>query len=209
MILSKQLKGWDIESTGSGNKVEFTRFPEGLVVVRLVDTVPNMRWTHWINSARASVNCPGKGCPICNIRKQQKANKEPQSPMGRRLSLQVINRNTGKLEILEQGITFFEDLKIVLQMAVEQDLQIDGVDLNIRRKGLGKDDTSYRIDLGEKYPMTEEDLKLIEENKIELNEYFKPNTPEQIVRILNGESFSEVMKESYESEDEEDEIVLE
>lgn len=205
--MMSKLKGWDIKSGGDGNKVEFTKFPEGLVKIRLVDEIPNMRWTHWINAQRISVNCPGKGCPICKIRKQQKANKEQYTHgMGRRFSLQVLNRNTNRLEVMEQGVTFFEDLKVVLEMAVDKGLKITEVDLLVRRKGLGKDDTSYRIDLGEEYPYTKEDLKLIDEYKIDLNEYFKPNTNEQIIRILNGESFADVMSDTNE-EEEEDEIV--
>lgn len=126
--------------------------------------------------------------------------------MGRRFSLQVLNRNTNRLEVMEQGVTFFEDLKVVLEMAVDKGLKITEVDLLVRRKGLGKDDTSYRIDLGEEYPYTKEDLKLIDEYKIDLNEYFRPNTNEQIIRILNGESFADVMSDTNE-EEEEDEIV--
>ena len=55
---------------------------------------------------------------------------------------------------MEQGITFFEDLKIVLQMAVEKNINILDVDLSVRRKGMEKDNTTYRIDLGEESELT-------------------------------------------------------
>ena len=195
-----KLVGWDIEG-GGGNKVEFTKFPEGLTKIRLVDTVPHIRWTHWINLQRKSVNCPGKDCPICEIRKKQKASGENYTHnMAKRFSLQVINRNNGKLEVMEQGITFFEDLKMVLLMAVEEGIAINAVDFAVRRKGSGKDDTSYRIDLAERYELNEADKKLIEEKSINLDEYFSPNTIDQVQRILNGEDWATVMSDNDEEE---------
>lgn len=203
--MAEQLKGWDIEGGGS-SKVEFTKFSEGLTKIRLVDTVPHMRWIHWMSQHRKGVNCPGKGCPICEIRNQQKKNDEtPTYNMAKRLSLQVINRNNGRLEMMEQGVTFFEDLKMVLLMAVEKNLDINGVDLMVRRKGTGKDDTTYRIDLGEEYPLTDEDKKLIEEKAVVLDEYFAENTVEQLTRLLNGEDWETVMTRE-ESEEEEFEL---
>ena len=121
--------------------------------------------------------------------------------MSRRFSLQIINRNTGKLEIMEQGITFFEDLRDVREMLMEDGKTFEDADLIVRRRGSGKDNTSYRIDIGEEKPLSKEDKDLIA-NKIDLDEYFKPTTPEQITRLLNGESWEEVM---YEDNDENEE----
>ena len=188
------MSGWSFE-TGGGNskKQEFTKFPEGVTKIRIIDIEPVERWTHWMARDKRSINCPGKGCPICNIRKQEKANKLPYTYlMARRFALQVLNRNTNKLEIMEQGITFFQDLRDVMELLATQNKSLIDVDLQVRRRGSGKDGTSYRIDVAEEYTLTAEDIKMMEE-KIDLKEYFTPHTPEQITRVVAGEKFDEVM----------------
>lgn len=188
------MSGWSFE-TGGGNskKQEFTKFPEGVTKIRIIDIEPVERWTHWMARDKRSINCPGKGCPICNIRKQEKANKLPYTyPMARRFALQVLNRNTNKMEIMEQGINFFQDLRDVMELLATQDKSLIDVDLQVRRRGSGKDGTSYRIDVAEEYALTAEDVKMVEE-KIDLKEYFTPHTPEQITRVVAGEKFDEVM----------------
>jgi len=203
------MSGWDFNNDGNDKKIEFTKFPEGVTKIRLVDKEPHMRWTHWLAKEKRSVNCPGKGCPICEIRKQQKANKEPYTiGMSRRLAIQIINRNTGKLEIMEQGITFFEELRDLRAMLAEKGEDIYDYDISVRRRGTGQTDTSYRLDPDEKYELTDADKKLIE-NAIDLKEYFKPHEPEKILRVLNGEEFDKVMYDDNDDNDEiEEEIVL-
>lgn len=189
---------WDFDN--NNKKKEFTKLPEGVTKVRFIDSTPNVRWTHWMPASTLkgvtgkgkSITCPGKGCPICEIRKVQKNNKqEPTYGMSRRISMQVLNRNTGNLEILEQGITFYEDLKDVMSILQEQGKQLIDLDLTIRRRGMDKN-TTYRIDTGDEYELTDKDKKLIEE-QIDLKEYFVPNTIEQITRVINGEEWDEVM----------------
>ena len=53
------MSGWDFESGGSERTVEFTKFAEGITNIRVVDDVPNIRWTHWMPQIKRSVNCPG------------------------------------------------------------------------------------------------------------------------------------------------------
>ena len=188
------MSGWSFETSGGNNKKqEFTKFPEGITKIRIIDVEPVERWTHWMARDKRSINCPGKGCPICEIRKQEKANKLPYTYlMTRRFALQVLNRNTNKLEIMEQGITFFQDLRDVMELLATQNKSLIDVDLQVRRRGSGKDGTSYRIDVAEEYTLTAEDVKMVEE-KIDLKEYFTPHTPEQITRVVAGEKFDEVM----------------
>lgn len=193
--------GWDFDDK---KKAEFTKFPEGITKIRIVDSEPHIRWTHWLNAESRSVNCPGKGCPICNIRHKQKANKEPYSyAMGRKLSMQVLNRNTGKLEIMEQGVTFYQDVKDLMSELKEKGKSLLDVDIQVRRRGTGKDGTSYRLDLAEEYPLTDNDQILLAD-KLDLNEYIKSHEPEKILRVLNGEKFDKVMYDNNDEEVEED-----
>lgn len=199
------MSGWDFKETGATNKKqEFTKFPEGITKIRVVDTEPFERWTHFLLKDKRSINCPGKGCPICQIRKNQKANKLNYTyPMSRRFALQILNRNTGKLEIMEQGITFMQDLRDVMEMLHEDGKKLIDADLQVRRRGTGKDNTSYRIDVAEEYPLTDEDKAMMKE-MIDLKEYFKPHEPEKIARVIAGEPFDEVMFDNVEATDDEE-----
>ena len=185
--------GWDFDKSDNMKKTEYTKFPEGVTKIRVVDAIPVTRWTHWINAQKRSVNCPGKGCPICEIRHQQKANKEPYThAMGRRVSMQVLNRNTGKLEMMEQGVTFFQDLRDLMAILDEKGKSLLDVDISVRRRGTGKDGTSYRLDIDDEYPLSDIDKKLMEDMVV-LEEFYVPHEPAKILRVLNGEEFDKVM----------------
>ena len=187
------MMSWDFDKTDD-NKVEFTKFPEGVTTIRVVDTVPHVRWTHWMPKNMRSITCPGfKTCPICEIRQAQKANGEQYTHnMGRRLAIQIINRNTGKLEIMEQGVTVFNDLKDLMEDLAEKNKKLIDVDISVRRRGMGKDSTSYRLDIGEESILSPADVKLLDE-KLDLKEFFVEHTPEQIIAVLNGADWNETM----------------
>lgn len=183
---------WDLDggSTG-GSKVEFTKFPAGATRIRVLDEAPHVRWTHWMNKFKRSINCPGmKVCPIDDIINKQKANGEtPTYTRSRRYAINIFNYETGKVEIMEQGKTFMEDLKMIMQDLSEEGKTLSDVDLKVRRTGLGKDDTKYRIDV-----MGDAQGDAPTEGITDLTEYFKPHTVEQITRLLNGEEWDDVMK---------------
>ena len=103
-----------------------------------------------------------------------------------------------KLKVKKEGKNKGRDVR---EMLMEDGKTFEDVDLIVRRRGSGKDNTSYRIDIGKEKPLSKEDKDLIA-NKIDLDEYFKPTTPEQITRLLNGESWEKVM---YEDNDENEE----
>lgn len=196
---------WDFDS--GSKKAEFTKFPVGVTRIRIIDIEPFIRWVHWLPTARRSANCPGKGCPICDIRHRQKANKEPYSyAMSRRFAMNVLNRETGKVEIMEQGLGFFEDLKDLMFTLKESGKSFIDVDIKVKRRGTGVDDTSYRLDIADEYPLTEEEVKLISE-KTNLTDYFKPHTIEQLTKIINGESWDTVMSANSQEDKESDEEI--
>lgn len=211
------MSGWDLDSgsNGGGQEVDFTKFPVGVTKIRVVDVAPHQRWTHWMPQFRRSVNCPGRGCPIDEIRRQEKANGVPYSyNMTKRFALQIINRETGKLEIMEQGKTFMEDLRDLMNDLREDGKSLSDVDIKVRRRGTDANDTTYRLDIDEEYPLSDNDKKLAE-NKLDLNEYFKPHTPEQIMKLLEvraetpdgyREAWNNIMKDGEEPIGEEIEI---
>ena len=186
---------WNFDNGGDSKKAEFTKFPVGITRIRVIDNEPNARWTHWMPQHKRSINCPGKGCPICEIRRQQKANKEPYTyAMGRRFAVNIDNLETNKCEIMEQGIGFFEDLRDMKDEAEKQGNTLQDAIIQVRRRGTGKDDTSYRLDLKEIDVLNSSDKERLRDKATKLNEYFKPHTNEQIIRVINGEAWDEVMK---------------
>jgi hypothetical protein len=183
--------GWDLDAgntgSGSSDKVEYTKFPEGITRLRLVDDAPFQRWTHWMPKYQRSVTCPGgRECPICQIRKREKDNKiTPQSyNVAKRFCMNVINRETGKLEIMEQGKMVFEDIRDLMDDLKRKELTLIEADLRFKRRGTTKDDTSYRVDIDEEYPLTDEDMKQLK-FKVDFKEYLKPHTHDQILELVN------------------------
>ncbi len=191
---------WDFG--GSSSKTEYTKFPVGITHIRVIDDVPFVRWTHWVPKFNKSVNCPGQGCPICDVRKKQKAaGLDYTYGASRRIAINIINRETGKIEIMEQGITFFNDLRDLMSDLKEQGLKLSDVDIKVRRRGQGKDDTSYRLDIDKEYPLSDSELELIK-TKPDLSTHFKPHTVEQLQRLINGESWDDIFSKSEEADKE-------
>lgn len=181
---------WDFGTTQS--KAEFTKFPVGTTHIRVIDDAPFVRWTHWMPKHSRAVTCPGQACPICEIRKKQKEAKLDYTyGVSRRIAINIINRETGKVEIMEQGINFFNDLRDLMKDLKDEGKKLSDVDIKVRRRGSGKDDTSYRLDIDKEYPLSENDISLMSA-KQDLSEYFKPNTIEQIQRLVDGESWDDV-----------------
>jgi hypothetical protein len=187
------MSSWDFNENGSSSqKAEFTKFPVGVTRIRVIDVEPYVRWTHWLNANKRSVNCPGKGCPICEIRKNQKASKEPYSiSMSRRFAINIFNFETGKVEIMEQGIGFFEDLREMKDQAEKAGHSLSEAIIRVKRKGTDKDDTSYRLDIDE---YTIDSVNQYKDKVINLAEYFKPHDADKILRVLNGEKWEDVFK---------------
>ena len=193
-------KSWDFEpNTSSGGGAEretnYTKFPVGITRVRILDDTPLIRWQHWLPKLNRGVTCAGKGCPICEIIKQQRANKEtPNYNNSKRISVNIYNQEMERFEILEQGVTFFTDVKDLMLELSEKEIALQDIDLKVKRRGSGKEDTSYRIDLGDQEPLPTAVANKVEENKVDLEDFYKTPTPEQLTRILNGEDFAEVFK---------------
>lgn len=191
---------WDFENkvvnTGI-SKLDFTKFAPGVTHIRVIDDAPHVRWAHWQPKHNRSVHCPGRGCPICEIRNVQKAQGQPVTqPMSRRIAIQIINRDSrGRLEICEMGPTWFHDLRDLMEDLASQGKSLLDLDIRVRRRGMGKDDTLYRLDIGDEYPLTEADKQLMEQ-KTNLDDYLAPHTPAQILRILKGEDWLTVMSNS-------------
>lgn len=187
----------DTNENGSSEGIDFISFKEGSTEIRIVDDEPIARWKHWVPQIKRSIVCPGKGCPICNIIKNAKQNKEvPKYNSSKRYHIHVIDRTDGKLKIMENSKTFFGQL-LTLQDNVGK---LTSYDLKVIRTGTGKK-TQYNIIPMAQTPLTEKDKELLSD-RIDLDEYFAAPTNEQIIRLLNGEKPEDVFREEDEGVEE-------
>jgi hypothetical protein len=189
---------WDFDKKESSKK-SYTKFPVGITKVRFLSESPFPRWTHFIKSEKRSINCPGKGCPICDIRHAQKANKETYTyPMSKRMSMWLFNYDTNQVEVCEQGGTFYTDLRDLRDEIVGKGHDLHDAIIKVKRRGTGQDDTSYRLDVDEYKPADEEMLKLIKGLE-SFEELYKPHTIEQVLDVVNGVPWAKAM--GYEEEE--------
>lgn len=188
--------GWDFDAKSNNTtfvKTEYTKFPVGITRIRIIDDAPHMRWAHWWNPSKRYITCPGKTCPICEIRRRQKANGEiPTHNMTRRYSVNIINRETSKNELLEQGVGFFEDVRDLKEDLEKKNKSLKDADIKVKRRGTDKDDTSYRLDLDEIEALPSNLEKLLEK-KYDLEAFYVPHDTESIIRLINGEKWEDVM----------------
>lgn len=180
---------WNFEETsGSGkstNKVEFAKFQEGITVIRVLDDVPFFRWAHWMPQFKRKVTCIGHGCPVCELDKKLKAEgKDRKYGSSRNWALNIFNRNTGKHELLEQGITFMEELREIMEDLKKDGKQLSDAVIRIRmRVSNGK--SSWRFDIeSDDEPWTPEELEA-KKSLVDKDEYFKAGTKEQLTELLS------------------------
>ena len=218
--LKLQLFGWEDIEDSENNDIDFLKFPEGNTIIRIIDEKPYTRWTHWIPQANegkgASITCIGKGCPVCEIISQAKANKEKPKYNSRKVhAMRTINRTTGKVEINEQGKMFYQNLNSIRQAVGD----VRAYDIKVIRKGTGKSDTSYTLlplAPSGKYEMKDDKYKFIDyddkdkelvDNNFSFDEFYAKPDVETILQILDGKSFSEIFGNKEDDiEDTEDDI---
>lgn len=202
--------GWEVENetTNSYTKTEYTKFPVGITRIRVVDKMPFMRWAHWFTPAKRYINCPNKGCPICDIRRRQKQNKEPYTyNMTKRYAINVINKETNKLELMETGVTFITDLIDMKETLEKHGKTLLDADIRVKRKGTTQTDTTYRLDLEDPEPLSSAEAKLLV-LRIDLEEFYKPHDPEDILKLIEGGKWEEVFQYNNPKDDTEEDIEL-
>lgn len=206
------------EEVGSNNEnsekkeVKYLKFPVGATRIRVLDSEPYSRWTHWLpapaNGGKGvSIDCIGKGCPVCEAINMEKAKGTPREKIRfstkKTHSLNVlVKSDTGsEVNVLEQGNGLFGQLKDVMVMMSSIGMKPDltTVDVMVNRTGTGFSDTKYSVMplMNEVKPLTEEELNL---EKYDLKN-LKPNLePAQITAIMNGAKLEDVAKEDMEED---------
>jgi hypothetical protein len=182
----------DVEGKSGGKeKNNYTSFPEGTTKIRVLDAEPFSFWNHWLPKHGKGTSCLGKGCPICDVIAQSKANKI-QAPYSstRRHGIRIWNYSTNQMEIMVQGNTFFQDL-LVLHKNVGD---ITTYNIKVVRSGKDMNNTKYTL-LPE--PPSEFD-HADEVVAVDLAEAFKPIDKDKLLLLMEGKTWEEVFGKSEE-----------
>ena len=141
---------WDLamknENLREGkSETNYVKFVEGSNQMRILDKEPKAVWVHWLANANngkgLSVVCLGKDCPMCQKYRYDKANKvQTRDRLSRQFVINVYNRNTERVELLQKGKSIFEPLATFHKQMGD----ITGYDINIVKAGKGLD-TKYTL----------------------------------------------------------------
>lgn len=183
--------GWEqVEGKPSDEgKLDYAKFEAGkATVIRVLDEAPTSKWRHWLPQANRSVTCCGKDCPICNsIKVAKDAGVSPAFSSTMKHTIHIFNKTTGKVELLEQGKTFFDQLLVYKKNMGD----VRDYDIKVIRTGKDKQTTYTMIPLPPS-GLTKEELQMYEANKVDIEELIKPYTVEQTRGFMEGKSAEEI-----------------
>lgn len=179
-------------SSGDRKQIPYTKFSEGNTLIRILDEEPYSFWNHWMTKHGKGVVCLGKGCPICSVIANQKANKEtPTYSSTQRHAMRIWNYNTKQMEVMIQGKQFFEQL-LNLHREVGD---IKSYDIKVTRKG-SDTTTTYML-----LPTTPKEFEFAEQvEEINFEETFKPIEKDKLLQLMEGKTFEEVFGSSENAE---------
>lgn len=176
----------------------FLKLGSGKNRIRVVQGEPFSRWVHWIPQANGgkglSVNCPGKGCPICKDIAENRKNKTKSKYSARKShAINVINKKDGEpkeIKILDKGNGVFSKLKVLMDNM--GDLQTYDVDIIMT----GKDFSDIEYNVLPVFPQTEltGEEKDLSTNLYDLKEAFPMYSISEVEMFMNGATVEEVFK---------------
>ena len=202
--LNLQFFAWaDIENDApKTSDIEYTKIaPGAMITIRVLDAEPFSRYTHWLPLQKRSLTCGGSTCPICEVIKSQRANKEtPTYSKARRHILHVYNYETKRIEFFEQGNEVYKDLSAFHRMLGD----IRNADLKVMKTGAGKD-TKYTFMPQPPTPLDSAIQAEYEQKRVDFAERFKAPQPEDVRALMSGKTFDEVYNQQN-VQKEEDEV---
>lgn len=195
---------WNDINNGNNSgakEVKYVKFPVGKTKLRVLDAEPYSRWTHWIpqanNGKGMSVDCIGKGCPVCALIADDKKNKrDKRYRASKSHAINVLVREQGsnpvnEVMIMDKGNSIFGMMADL--MGEMGDLR--NFDITVTRRGESLGDITYTVlPVYPPTPLTAEEIAL---EKYDIKELRKPLTAEQVNTLLAGGSL--VVEEATES----------
>jgi hypothetical protein len=155
-----------------GGKTNFMKLEPGMNQARIVGRPyqVDIHWEKGLDGQNKKVICPGAGCPVC------KAGKVPMA----RYQVQVINRKTNDVEVLEGGPRIFGAVK---EFAMDPDYgDPTKYDLKIKKEGSGRETKYTVIAAPKRSDLTPEEANLVANSKT-LADVNKAKTPEEILQM--------------------------
>lgn len=173
----------DVEKTET-TKIPYTKFREGSTVIRILDSEPYSFWQHWLQVQKSAVTCIGKGCPICNVIAEDRANKiTPRFGNSQRHAMRVWNYSTNQMEIMIQGRKFMNQL-LTLNKEIGD---LKDYDVKVVRTGSGKD-TTYSV-----LPSQPSEFTHMEEvSTVDMADQFKAPDRDAILQLMDGKTWAEI-----------------
>lgn len=216
------LDAWNVEQqstrqTNDSGKLNFTKFPEGITKIRVLDNTPHLRWAHWLPQISRKITCAGFNCPIDELNKRAKAQGEANVyDNSRAFSFNIFNHNENRHELMEEGVTFFDELKLAMIDAVTENpgISVESFVFKIRKSRNTAGKNSWRIDLDNVSEPGANVLSAMEQ-KVDRAEYYKAPTPEQVQAILDIDSpdkderikqYADIMGYSRRDDDEQNDV---
>ena len=152
---------WDLamksENLREGKgETNYVKFVEGDNQMRILDKEPKAVWVHWLANANngkgLSVVRLGKDCRMCQKYRYDKANKvQTRDRLSRQFVINVYNRNTERVELLQKGKSIFETLATFHKQMGD----ITGYDINIVKAGKGLDTKYTPVPVMQSQPIPE------------------------------------------------------
>lgn len=183
-------------NSGSASEVKYLKLKPGVTKIRVLDEEPFSRWTHWIQAANSgkglSVDCLGKGCPVCaEIAKDKKAKATKRYNSTKSHAINILARSfktlqgvetslNNEVNILDKGNKIFTGL--LACMSNMGDLR--NYDVTITQ--VGEDFGSITQTVMPTFPpspLTDEEKALPKYDLLTLKKSF---TAEQVVALMNG-----------------------
>lgn len=183
---------WEIVEKKEKKQEEFNyvKFNEGTNKLRMIGE-PREVWTHWVQSANGgkglSIVCLGKGkCPMCDKLAYDKANNvKTKDRIQRQFVINVFNRTTNRVELLQKGKNIFESLAVMNREMGD----ITTYDVNIVKTGQGLETKYQVLPVLNSKDAIPEGLELYN-----LTDVTKQLSEEVVTLLMNGMTLEEVSK---------------
>lgn len=190
------------ENTQGAGKIPYVKLKPGITQMRVLDAEPFSRWTHWIPQANGgkgcSVNCIGRGCPICasiKVDKDAKRKSKYSSPKSHAINVLVRSfkatptsnaEPVNEVQVLDKGNKIFEQMLVSIQQLGD----IRNYDITITQTGTDLGSINYTV--LPVYPpvaLTDAEKALPKHDITAIQKNF---TVEQIKALMEGKTLEEI-----------------
>lgn len=212
------------KSSGDKKEVNYLQVPIGKTKFRVLDAAPYAYEEYWSSKGNGgkgtSIPYKGKDCLLEKENKEYLDRELPKAkqikdekkrkaamrkvyqgqPWKRRkkFAINVLDRATGQVAILDKGLAVFKELRKYQEDAEYGDLR--NYDVTLERTGEGLETEYTVIPARNNIPLTAEEqaLELFDLEEVKDHSYV---TPEQLLRIAKGETWEDVLNEGKDEDD--------